>query len=806
MHFSAAWARASDQLLYFYLIAMRHLLFCCTVLCCMQAFMLSEEVFAQTSSPTSPLANPPVRFGIFGNAAFMQQTPAFVGKAPLDNYPQDSVYFKRIPLLRLVENPVQWNIGVSAEIPLLPQENGGMLGFTPRLGVQSFSSRFTSTSAPFETDRVLSSSIVDITVQSQALFLHADVLLYQRFGDVFFRGASLSIFAGSRIITALSEQSTQTLTLTPSVVPTPPDDAQPLFGTPFSLINAHLTGGLSFDIPLDGNGNAAMPPTLFLSPEAFYDFGLGDFSNNLRAAWNQAAPSWKVNMLRAGISLKFAPPVPKPPESDSFEDNDINSSSGLASSGKGKGKTSSTNKASKQGLQADITSFVGLAADGRRIENPILKIEEFIGSSSRYLLPYIFFGEKTSTIPERYVRLSPQEISSFSPEAIITQSRSVNHELDAYYQLLNIIGQRMRKYTAAQLTLTGTSDNDTESTDKTLPLRRAEAVKTYLREVWGIAATRIITKSDGSQGTTELVDKEENRVVEIQSSQPEILEELRYDYTLRTVQPPRVEIETEISASEGLSAWSLTTEHVKKSEGKGQKGKSGEKAASVGTEPPTPQQPITNEQTVNDQATRLSNNTGTTIAPQTTRMNVERTIVQAMNDAPYDGTTELPNTLSFPATFRTTLRARDSVKNSAEDTVSAPMEMLTLAEKRRRNAPDVRVGTYWVFCFNLNSKQLSVDERVRRAVKAIKQNVAPGASVEITGYADTRGNVDKNRKLSNDRAEAVLQLLAVPSSKVASIEGKGESIWYDNDLPEGRFYNRFVRVDIRTPIQHSSGK
>jgi outer membrane protein OmpA-like peptidoglycan-associated protein len=115
--------------------------------------------------------------------------------------------------------------------------------------------------------------------------------------------------------------------------------------------------------------------------------------------------------------------------------------------------------------------------------------------------------------------------------------------------------------------------------------------------------------------------------------------------------------------------------------------------------------------------------------------------------------------------------------------------------------PDVRIGTYWVFCFDLNSRQILVDERIRRAIRSIKTHITPGASVEITGYADTRGNVEKNRKLSDDRAEAVLQLINVPLSKIANVEGKGESTIYDNDLPEGRLYNRFVRVDVRTPLE-----
>jgi outer membrane protein OmpA-like peptidoglycan-associated protein len=320
----------------------------------------------------------------------------------------------------------------------------------------------------------------------------------------------------------------------------------------------------------------------------------------------------------------------------------------------------------------------------------------------------------------------------------------------------------MKKYPSARLTLTGYTDVAAENTDKTLGLRRAEAVKEYLQRVWEIATSRITAKSGGARGLSEIIDAEENRIVEMQATTPEIFDELRYDYTLRTVQPPTLDVAPQITAPNGLAAWSVAIEQDMPS------------SAAPSNAAPS-----------NAAIKRYGAFEGT-IAPNIVTWGAQRVFA---NTAP----------LSSP--LRITLQARDKAGESAQDRVNLPVEVLTVAEKQRRNSPDVRVGTYWVFCFNLNSKQVLVDERVRRAVQGITRYVTPGASVEIMDYSDTRGNVAKNRKLSDDRADAVLQLLRVPSSKIANVEGKGESTFYDNDLPEGRFYNRFVRVDVRTPVE-----
>jgi outer membrane protein OmpA-like peptidoglycan-associated protein len=92
---------------------------------------------------------------------------------------------------------------------------------------------------------------------------------------------------------------------------------------------------------------------------------------------------------------------------------------------------------------------------------------------------------------------------------------------------------------------------------------------------------------------------------------------------------------------------------------------------------------------------------------------------------------------------------------------------------------------------------IALDTRVRRIVGDIRRQIVPNSFLSITGYTDTRGNAELNQKLSTERAATVAQLIGAESMEVA---GKGISVLHNNALPEGRFYNRYVRVDMRLPI------
>lgn len=65
----------------------------------------------------------------------------------------------------------------------------------------------------------------------------------------------------------------------------------------------------------------------------------------------------------------------------------------------------------------------------------------------------------------------------------------------------------------------------------------------------------------------------------------------------------------------------------------------------------------------------------------------------------------------------------------------------------------------------------------------------------VIGSTDAIGDAHYNQMLSLARAKAVAQVLGVRNVRVQGL-GKGGAL-YDNSLPEGRFYNRMVRIEQR---------
>ncbi len=711
----------------------------------------------------SPQQAPPLRLGVFAHGMRYFHEARFLGHLNAE-YPQIPEYVRLLEPMRLTENPLAWNAGVLAEWLPVRLFAGSSLGVGVRLGVNSFATTFQSSSPfRFEGDTLLNSSL-RLTLQTSGIYANAEPMLLWSFAD-----EQALIMLGGRFSTALNETTTQRGRFFIGDKPLDDNDARKMlepqdFSGKISSSAVFMPSvfvGASWQFPLNPK------KTLLLCPEVFFTTSLGNITDDLRAASGDALSRWTATSVRVGASLKFSPEPPNPPQeqnsSGEADSGGIASENGENASGRGRFNNGNGNDNGKaaQPVTVRILSVEGIERDGRRSFSPTLKVEEFIGSSSRYLLPFVFFEKNSAVLPDRYTQFRAQDVEQFSNETLLQTTFQDNHELDAYYNMLNVIGSRMRNYAAAKLTLIGYNDASAEASTKALALQRAEAVKTYLRTVWGIAPNRIITRSFGTKGNSDIVDSEENRSVEMEATMPEILDELRFDYTHRATTPPKVDFMPEINAPEGLFAWSLAVNGRGIFQADAHKQK-------------------------RDSTLRLADFNGT-IIPKTITWGAEKAL------------SKLSSLKEEPFTVR--LRAADTLRQSSEASVSLPVQVLSIEAKRKQNMPDVRIGTYWVFCFDLNSTQILVDERVRRAVKNIKNNIVPGASVEITGFADTRGNVEKNRKLSNERAEAVLRLLSVPSSKIGNVEGRGESTLYENDLPEGRMYNRFVRVDVRTPIE-----
>lgn len=135
--------------------------------------------------------------------------------------------------------------------------------------------------------------------------------------------------------------------------------------------------------------------------------------------------SWSVTTVRAGIALKF-----------------------------GKAKAIAQQEAVVTPVQPAEVSFSVRAPKAVVIKRNV--------SETLPLLNYVFFDEGSTSIPSRYVVLSPTQAATFKQEDL-QQEPSVNmnvrsqRQLNVYYNVLNILGDRMRANPDVYITLSGAS-------------------------------------------------------------------------------------------------------------------------------------------------------------------------------------------------------------------------------------------------------------------------------------------------------------------------------------------------------------
>ncbi len=132
---------------------------------------------------------------------------------------------------------------------------------------------------------------------------------------------------------------------------------------------------------------------------------------------------------------------------------------------------------------------------------------------------YIFFDEGSSSIPNRYVKLNQADAERFSEADLpnrndIRRNNLRNNQMTIYYNLLNILGDRMRINQNTSITLSGSSAAQGQAAG----LQQAEAVKEYLVSVFNIDPQRITTRgSDWPQTRTFRHDQQSNPDLRLES-------------------------------------------------------------------------------------------------------------------------------------------------------------------------------------------------------------------------------------------------------------------------------------------------
>ncbi|MDH7515143.1 MAG: OmpA family protein [Bacteroidota bacterium] len=471
-----------------------------------------------------------------------------------------------------------------------------------------------------------------------------------------------------------------------------------------------LVGAFSALLPVHASG------TLFLEPELAVQVGLLPVARGI---------SWNAHGIRGTISLVYRPrtavppPPPPPPEKPPPE----------------------------PVLSAEIRGY-GTDDEGNDTPSARLRIEEFVGVRLLPVLPFVFFDENDDRIPLRYRLLSREETTGFSFGTAYTARTSA---VDIHHDVLNIIGKRLAENTSCSIVVTGcNADVGPEKRNISLSRKRAQRIRAYLHDVWGIPERRMELKVRNLPVlNSPVVDEDgcaENRRVEISSDDAAVLGPIAVSDTLKLATRPVIRFRPRVTAEAGIASWSVD---------------------------------------VLRRGDRIARFEGADSVPALLVWDIT-----TQEGIPFDDTTAFSYRLC--------------VTDKRGHTVETPfgeiaIERLTIHQKRRERSEDRWIDRYALILFDFNSSDIPGHHRA--LVDTIRSRLHPRSTVFVTGHTDRMGDERYNTELSARRAQEVLRALGTARGYSA---GFGERApLYGNDTPEERMLNRTVQVRVETPVEYN---
>jgi len=370
---------------------------------------------------------------------------------------------------------------------------------------------------------------------------------------------------------------------------------------------------------------------------------------------------------------------------------------------------------------------------------------------------YVFFDLGSTDIPDRYVLLKKDQVKDFREDQLETftpkkLSGRSDRQMIVYYNVLNILGDRMVKNPSATITLVGSSEKGPK--DGKL---MSESIKLYLVDVFGIDAKRITTQgqtkpdvpSEQPGGTQDLVLlREGDRRVTIESSSPVLLMEFQsgpnaplkpVEITSKQEAPVESYISFKVEdETNALISWSF----------------------------------IVTDDKGNVQS----------YGPYTEKsMNIPSNSI--LGDRP-------------EGNYKVTMTGKTKNGRIITKETTAHMVLWTPA----RNEEGMRFSV--IYEFN-ESKSITIYEKYLTEI--VTPKIPLNGTVIIHGYTDIIGDAAHNMELSLARANDVRTILEKSLANVHrsdvkfEIYGTGEdekSSPFENKYPEERFYNRSVVIDI----------
>lgn len=517
-----------------------------------------------------------------------------------------------------------------------------------------------------------------------------------------------------------------------------------------------ITLAVNYSFPLTKKGD------FFVVPELNYSYGLSKIADGV---------DWSISSLRMGVSVKYIIPERKPIREDlkQFEKIDTikqerpQDQEQIFAFGQPKLKRDTVTRDLVRTITETVSrtdtvffkkhfillaqvALVGVDSTGKELPEPLFTVEEFQATKMFPQLNYVFFDENSAVISDRYLKLKKADAESFSMNSLYALNR-----LDLYYHLLNIIGYRLKMQPDANITLTGcnSGEND-EKSNLDLSRSRAESVRKYFVDNWGIDSARIniATRNLPDKPSIPVVEPEkqaENRRVELSFSNIEIGKPLTITDTVRTISPPLSRLKPTVKAEAGLDEWSIVVYQGRR---------------------------------------RIKEFTG-------------KDSIATSYDWQIEEAKDVIPILQAPLEYTI------NVKDKDKQTYSMPsgrvqIKQVTIEKKRSSQIiVDKQIDEFDLILFDFDKADLSAANK-EIILNQIKPRIKPESKVEIVGYTDQLGEADHNKTLSLQRAKAVAKLLDIPDAFILGIGS--EKLLHDNNHPEGRFLCRTVKIKIETPV------
>ncbi len=428
---------------------------------------------------------------------------------------------------------------------------------------------------------------------------------------------------------------------------------------------------------------------------------------------------WTTQTLQAGVALRYSfykvvptlPPPPPPP----------------------------TPPPPPPAKPVPPVAYVGLA------EPKSVSVYETTVTETFPVLPYIFFDSASTNFVPRYHVITSAERSKFN------ESSLPHNSLGAYYHILNIIGKRMAEKPEGAITLNGTTDGRevSSSATKELASSRAETVKKYFTDVWGIDPDRIEVKASKNptipSSLRDTAGVSENRRVEILAEDESLLAPVVHaQFKEYAITPEAVPFAMSVRASAPVASWKLDV---------GAHNKNVYSAGGAGEPPAIIAWKLGNPDAEKIAAT-IKGSEKLTCALDVTD---NRGIVGSSN-------------VDLPATLE-----------------SNPYEISRLS----------------LVVFDFDKADIN-DANKKMVSEFVSKTIHDGSTVSITGTTDAMGELDHNKELSTSRAFAVHKLIKEENAvaQVTKVEGIGPTYSPEmNSTPEGRYYCRTVTVQVQTPLK-----